>query len=330
MLKNLAFGIAAASLLGGALPETTRAQEASATQESVLEQERERSEAERRETERERAELEAARARLEEARRELERAAREVGELSRRDTGYSYSYSTGMRGAMRAELGLALEDSDEGVRVTGVTPGGPAAAAGVAVGDVVTAIDSTTLAGAGSESQRLVEHMRNVDAGQAVVLHIERDGAAREITVTAREPQHPFMVWSGSDQPVIIGGGPGSVSTVRVPRAAPTWIGPGGAFNVFLGGRWNDLELVTLTPALGSYFGATEGLLVVRAPDEPRIGLQDGDVILEIAGREPTSPEHAMRILMSFEPGETVSFSIMRRQRRETTQYVIPGDGSEG
>jgi S1-C subfamily serine protease len=97
-----------------------------------------------------------------------------------------------------------------------------------------------------------------------------------------------------------------------------------------LGGRWNDLELVTLTPALGSYFGATEGLLVVRAPDEPRIGLQDGDVILEIAGREPTSPEHAMRILMSFEPGETVSFSIMRRQRRETTQYVIPGDGSEG
>jgi S1-C subfamily serine protease len=101
-------------------------------------------------------------------------------------------------------------------------------------------------------------------------------------------------------------------------------------FNVFLGGRWNDLELVTLTPELGSYFGATDGLLVVRAPDEPSVGLQEGDVILDIAGREPTSPEHAMRILMSFEPGETVTFSIMRRQRRESVEYTIPGSGSQG
>jgi serine protease DegQ len=107
-------------------------------------------------------------------------------------------------------------------------------------------------------------------------------------------------------------------------------VGPGGPFSVFLGGRWNELELVTLTPELGSYFGATDGLLVVRAPDEPRIGLQDGDVILDIAGREPTSPEHAMRILMSFEPGETLRFSIMRRQRRETVEYTIPESGSQG
>jgi S1-C subfamily serine protease len=96
-----------------------------------------------------------------------------------------------------------------------------------------------------------------------------------------------------------------------------------------LGGRWNDLELVTLTPALGSYFGATEGLLVVRVPDEPSIGLQDGDVILDIAGREPTSPEHAMRILMSFEPGETITFSVMRRQRRESIEYRVPGASSD-
>jgi C-terminal processing protease CtpA/Prc len=325
MFKNLSIGIAAASLIGGALPETAPAQEASITQESVREQERKRGEAERRESERERAELEAARARLEEARRELEEAAREVGELSRRDAGYVYSYNMGMRGAMRAELGITLDDSDEGVRVTGVTPGGPAAAAGVAVGDVITAIDSTTLAGAGSESQRLVEHMRNVDPGQAVVLHIERDGAAREITVTAREPDHNVMIWGAGDNELFVRGpgSPGGITMVT-PGTAPRLVGPGGAYSVFLGGRWNDLEVVTLTPELGSYFGATEGLLVVRAPDEPRIGLQDGDVILDIAGRQPTSPEHAMRILMSFEPGETLRFSIMRRQRRENVEYTVP------
>ncbi len=32
-----------------------------------------------------------------------------------------------------------------------------------------------------------------------------------------------------------------------------------------------------------------------------------------------------MRILGSFEPGETVEFSIMRRQRRDTLEYEIPG-----
>jgi hypothetical protein len=33
---------------------------------------------------------------------------------------------------------------------------------------------------------------------------------------------------------------------------------------------------------------------------------------------------------MSFEPGETLRFSIMRRQRRETVEYTIPESGSQG
>jgi S1-C subfamily serine protease len=307
MLKNLAIGIAAASLIGGALPQTARAQERQTAEEDAAES------------------LEEARDRLADARREMEEAARDVAELSGRGAGFAYSFGTGMRGWIRAELGIAIEDSDEGVRVTAVSPGGPAAAADVEVDDVITAIDSTTLAGAGSESQRLVEHMRNVDPGQAVVLHIERDGAAREITVTAREPDHNVMIWGAGDNDLFVRGpgGPGGL-TMITPGAAPRVVGPGGVYSVFLGGRWNDLELVTLTPELGSYFGAPEGLLVVRAPDEPRIGLQDGDVILDIAGREPTSPEHAMRILMSFEPGETLRFSVMRRQRRESVEYTIP------
>jgi S1-C subfamily serine protease len=323
MFKNLAIGIATASLITGALPEA-RAQEAA--------QQQERERAEEAEREAERASLEAARERLEVARRELEKAAREVGELSGRGgPGYVYAYNAGMRGPIRAELGIAIEDVDDGVRVSAVTPGGPAAGAGVAVGDVITAIDSTTLPGAGSESERLIEHLRNIDPGQAVVLHIDRNGAARDITVATRESQQPFMAWTGQDHEFFARGGPGAVSVSRIPAPGPVplRIERGGAFNVFIGGRWNDLELVTLTSGLGSYFGATDGLLVVRAPDEPSVGLQDGDVILDISGREPTSPEHAMRILMSFEPGETVTFSLMRRQRRETIEYRIPGPNSD-
>jgi S1-C subfamily serine protease len=318
MLKNLAIGIAAASLITGVPLQVARAQEANAEQDSA-------------------ESLEAARDRLEEARAELEKAAREVAELSGRKGAYTrlfqgpgFAYSVGLHGPWRAELGITIDDHEKGVRVMGVTPGGPAAAAGVAVGDVITAIDSTTLAGAGSETERLLEHLRNVDSGQAVALHIDRDGAAREISVATREANQPFMVWSGADNEVVFHGVPATPGGIRIPAPGPTPLRiERGGLNVFLGGRWNDLELVTLTPALGSYFGATDGLLVVRVPDEPSIGLQEGDVILDIAGREPTSPEHAMRILMSFEAGETLTFSVMRRQRRETVEYRIPGASSD-
>jgi S1-C subfamily serine protease len=87
---------------------------------------------------------------------------------------------------------------------------------------------------------------------------------------------------------------------------------------------WSDLQLATLNPGLGEYFGSKEGLLVVRAPKDSALGLKDGDVILEIAGRKPTSPEHAMRILASFEPGETLRLSVMRHQKRETVEGKVP------
>ena len=48
-------------------------------------------------------------------------------------------------------------------------------------------------------------------------------------------------------------------------------------------------------------------------------------VILEIGERTPNSPEHAMRILTSFVPGETVEFTIMRNERRQSIDYTIPG-----
>lgn len=50
-----------------------------------------------------------------------------------------------------------------------------------------------------------------------------------------------------------------------------------GAF--MLHGPLTDMELVTLTPRLGSYFGTDQGVLVVRAPAGGALKLEDGDVI---------------------------------------------------
>ena len=52
--------------------------------------------------------------------------------------------------------------------------------------------------------------------------------------------------------------------------------------------------------------------------------IDDGDVILSINGRTPSSPEHALRILGSYEPGETITFSIMRERQQRTVEFAVP------
>ena len=81
---------------------------------------------------------------------------------------------------------------------------------------------------------------------------------------------------------------------------------------------------MSLTPELGEYFGTEEGLLVIRKPRDASLKLQEGDVILAIGGRSPTSPEHAMRILRSYEPGEQLDMQIIRKGRRETLAVALP------
>ena len=85
------------------------------------------------------------------------------------------------------------------------------------------------------------------------------------------------------------------------------------------------MELVALNPELGEYFGADNGVLVVRAPKkDDTLGLQSGDVILRIGDREVKSPEHAMRILRSYEPEEELTLHVIRRGRSETLAGTVP------
>ena len=86
------------------------------------------------------------------------------------------------------------------------------------------------------------------------------------------------------------------------------------------------MELVELSEGLGKYFGTDQGVLVVSAPTSGALELEDGDVIQSIDGREPTSVNHALRILGSYQPGEELELSIMRDQRRRTLDVTIPDD----
>lgn len=252
---------------------------------------------------------------LEIARGRLEAAAREVAELSARAAapivgGVIREFQ---RTGRRAMLGINIEDSGDGVLVAGVSPGGPADDGGVEIDDVIIAIDAAELAGSevSSPSAVLIGQMAHVNPGDIVVLRIMRGDEPHDIEVEARALEAQYF------------GGPVPPFPQGDFRAGPPLL---QSFNFTRPvGRWADMELVELTPELGAYFGTDEGILVVRAPSDDRLQLQDGDVIIEIGGRKPMSTEHAMRILGSFELGETLELTIMRNQRRQTLELELVG-----
>ncbi len=57
--------------------------------------------------------------------------------------------------------------------------------------------------------------------------------------------------------------------------------------------------------------------------------LQEGDVIVLVGGRDPGSPPHAMRILSSYGPGESVKLDIMRKGKPLSLNVTMPKSGDD-
>lgn len=248
--------------------------------------------------------------RLEAAQERLDEAAREVAELSMALSEDAVPFVRQLHSALgrRAVLGINLGNGSEaadGVKVISVSPGGPAARAGLQAGDVLTRLDDVVLKPDGDRSARakLLQHLRDVEPGTAVKLEYRRGEKKMNAEVQTETPERfDFLV----------------------PAPPPP---PGGPNTFFFGpapGAFGAAEIVPLTKQLGRYFGTEEGLLIVRAPRDERLKLEDGDVLLDIDGRKPTSPSHALRILASYQAGETMKINVLRMKKRATLDVAVP------
>jgi S1-C subfamily serine protease len=241
-------------------------------------------------------------AQLEAAQHRLEQAAHEVARLSTQLSSTLIQEVMPLTSA-RVIMGVQLEPGgNAGARVRDVSPGGPAAEAGIRAGDIIVALNGTALNGH-TPAHEVSEILRDVKPDSRVPVRVLREGKPLEFTVTVRAGPVIFEDWH--DMPDL---------DFVMPEL------PGVLAHRPLG----DMELATLTPRLGSYFGSDKGVLVVRAPADGALKLEDGDVILAIDGRQPSSGSHATRILRSYQPGEKVTLRIMRQHKTLDLESTLP------
>jgi S1-C subfamily serine protease len=264
------------------------------------------------------------RAKLDEARARLDKAAREVAEYSTqlgREAMGGDVRAIVINGDRRAVLGVQIDNASDkaGARVMHVSPGGAAEEAGLRDGDVIVSIDGKSIAGSSSAGQAVVEQMRNVKPDQKVKVRVLRDGKNKDFVVTARPMLFDRRIFSMG--PDMIGpAGAGAVGPMGHMGAIPMI----KQFRAFLPGEFGGMELASLTPKLGAYFGTNEGVLVVQAPDNEVFKLEDGDVIQSIDGRKPDDGAHAMRILRSYRSGEKVNLNVLRQRKPLTLAITMP------
>jgi C-terminal processing protease CtpA/Prc len=273
-------------------------------------------------------EKEEAKRQMREAERQLEEAARRIAELSRQNLPRVVEIEKSvMELEGKPRLGVTVGGNEgtgpvEGVNILGVSPGSAADDAGLRAGDVITAVNGESMsADDGTEAnRRLLGVMKGVEEGDKLEVEYLRDGNVGKVEVEPRVMDVHAYAWAGDGEHFKF--------EMPAPHAAPDVVRKYRFSSPLFGSSWGDMELVELNEGLGRYFGTDAGLLVVNAPKSEALKLKDGDVIESIDGREPTSVGHAMRILASYQAGETLELGIMRDKRRQTLNIEMPDDRS--
>jgi len=239
---------------------------------------------------------------LEESRKQMRVAASSIRALARRER---------LTGAL-SRVGIVAKPPDASsssaaTTVQAVTPGSPAEKAGIKAGDVITSVNGYRLqqapdAGTDDHDASRVARQLHDRGGHPIEVEYLRGKEVRKTTI---QPESHSR-WSYSYH----------------------YNGP--AFrSVQLPGGWASLELAEINPSLGEYFGTSRGLLVLRASTSPDVKLKAGDVILKIGDEEPSTPRQAVRLLRSYEPGQSIPVEIVRQKKKQKLALQIPASGTK-
>jgi S1-C subfamily serine protease len=242
----------------------------------------------------------------------------------------------------RGMLGIAVDPDDDGMHVEAVTPGGPAERAGLKAGDVITAVNGKHLSW---DDASLLDGLSDLPPGKPVRLSVVRDGKALQFRVTPERFQ--TADWQALAR-TAEASAQRSVARLNSPefraqldrnieqamkqtekaraQIAAQW-GKGFAANGRWFAPWWGLNLASLNPQLGNYFGTDSGALVLSADDRNYPGLESGDVITAVDGQAVTQPGDVMRALQSEPANATAHLKVLRHGKQVALDLKVPARG---
>lgn len=252
-------------------------------------------------------------------------------------------------------LGVMLEDVDSenreelgardasGAVITSVTVGSPASGAGLRQKDIVVAFNGTKV----NDAEHLSRLVRETPGEQSVKLEVLRSGSVttidvvlgkRKVTIAEsfRMPTdfdfgtidsingHLRIMTQGLDSMCRALGD----SLQRMDFSQHFNLPDNHQVRVFTHRGRLGAELQPLTGQLAKYFGVSsqKGVLVSTVGDSGAArsaGLQAGDVIVSIDGKEVWSPDELTRIVGARKEGD-VAMRIVRDRREQTVRVSLP------
>lgn len=300
---------------------------------------------------------------LDDARADLQRAAKRVADLSRKyraprapESAQAFS----RRPVLGVVLG---PNDARGVKIAGVTPDSAAAQAGLRSGDVLLSVDGDQVLGSTPELRlgNARGLLRDLDAETPVRIGYARGGTEKVVSATPR-PGRRALVWNADDgaafrmlgdmefefdgeafrkqfeenfdQEALREGMNEAMRVVAVetPRIGKEILrlgdcrdkdGDCGFPMLAEAFRWSGLNLASLDPQLGRYFGTEQGVLVLSTGGELD-GLQPGDVVQKIDGRSVDSPREAMTALRAKPAESRVRIDYLRDRKPASAQVAVP------
>jgi serine protease Do len=214
-----------------------------------------------------------------------------------------------------SQIGVSVRDSDDaakgaqGVLVEDVTADGPAAAAGIKKGDIVTEFDGERVRGV-RQFRRLVSE---TPEGRKVSATVLRDGQRVTVSVQPRAGDG-FRVFDnvGRDFDFAFPVPP----VPPVPPAIPD-------FDTFFwrAGSTLGVTVQELSPQLSEYFGVKDGVLVTSVTEQStaaKAGLKAGDVITSINGASIGSSSELRRQTQRLNAGEDFTVAVTRDRKSVT------------
>jgi serine protease Do len=202
---------------------------------------------------------------------------------------------------------LGLKDA-QGVEVTSVTEGAPAAIAGIRQGDVILEYNGQRVDG----GQQFVRMVHETPVGRKVPLRVWRNGAKQTVSVVIASRQEPFA-FSIPNLPEPSNMFLPDIQIPDLPRDMMSWRSP------VLG-----VESEALNTQLAEFFGVKEGVLVrsvIKGSPAETAGLKAGDVIVKINGEAVSSPRNISGYLRRS--GKDVTVTIVRNHKELTLNVKV-------